>query len=131
MTIEKIVLAKEPNVIKTKGNILIIEDHQDTAETLVLFFANQGFGVRRAETRDEALRVLDAYIYDVIVMDNFMVGMTAEIFVKEALRRRPSTKFILITATDCVAKEAAKLGIARWIGKPFDPENLLSLVLQL
>jgi CheY-like chemotaxis protein len=68
---------------------------------------------------------LDSYLYDVNVMDNFMPGMTAEKFVKEARSRR-EVKFVLMTATNCVAAEAARLGTDCWIGKPFQPDDLLA-----
>jgi DNA-binding response OmpR family regulator len=42
---------------------LIIEDDKDTAESLMLFLAHEGYGVRWVTSRDEALVVLESHIY--------------------------------------------------------------------
>src|SRR6185295_6676429 len=70
------------SVIKPSATVLVIEDHADTAETVGEILKSEGYGVRVCETRDEALGALESYLYDFILMDLFMPGMTADAFVK-------------------------------------------------
>jgi len=100
----------------------------DTANVIGMFLMQEGYGVRCVESRDHALVVLQAYLYDVIIMDFFMPGMGAAEFVTESRRRCPRSKFLLITATNIAAEQAAKIGINEFLGKPFKPEELLPII---
>jgi DNA-binding response OmpR family regulator len=110
------------------SNVLLIEDDVDTAEMLSLLLLREGYGVRRSVTRDLAFAILDRYLYDVIIMDLYMPGMAAAEFIAHVRSRSPRTKFILITAADRAEQEAKALGISAWIGKPFQPEQLLEAI---
>jgi len=114
--------------IVPSSNVLVVEDDFDSAKTLVHSLIEEGFGVRSASSREEALAVIERYIYDVIVMHYSIPGMCAEDFVLAVRRRFPQSKFILITASDQVKKRATSLGIQLWIGKPFNPEVLLQMI---
>lgn len=112
----------------TKPNILIVEDDADTAEVITMILTSEGFGVRWSQFRDEAVEMVEAQHYACILMDNFMLGMTAADFVARVRHKSPQTKFILLTATDKVASEAERLGIHRWLKKPFDINELLAAI---
>ena len=115
-------------IAKTTGNVLIIEDDPDTATVIATTLIKEGYGARTVSTRDEAVKVLSRYLYDVIIMDLYMAGMGPDEFVKKAKSLYPRSKVILITAIESVDKQASRLGICQWIGKPFDPDQLLGAV---
>lgn len=81
-----------------KRNILIIEDDQDTAETMAEFLKDEGYGVRYVTSRDDAVLALQRFLYDVVIMDYSMPGLSADRFVALARGRCPRSKFILTTA---------------------------------
>jgi CheY-like chemotaxis protein len=110
------------------GNLLVIEDDADTADIIRTFMSEEGYHVRCVPSRDAALEVLDAYLYNVIVMDYTMPGMGAVEFIREARRRCPNSMFVLITAEVVAAERALTLGLSRWLGKPFTPERLLQAI---
>ncbi len=112
------------------ANVLVIEDNPDIMQTLGMILMGKGYGVRPVSSRDEALRVLSHYLYDVIIMDLFMPGIGPVEFIKEARLRCPRSQYILLTASEHVEKEADTLGILHWIGKPFDPDDVLEAVRQ-
>lgn len=109
-----------------KGNVLVIEDDDDTADSICTFLKREGYGARWVSSRDEALEVLGSYIYDFIVMDYMMPGLGAVDFLKQARQSCPRSKFVLITAASIAHERAHTLGISQWLGKPFTPEALLS-----
>lgn len=112
----------------TIGNILVIEDDPNTASTIEAILKKEGYGVRTVSSRDEALKVLDRYLYNLVIMDLYMPGMVPEEFIKVAKQRRPLAQVILTTAAEYVDVQAKRLGICRWLGKPFDPDQLLDVV---
>lgn len=114
--------------IKSFGNVLVIEDDPDTADTIATILRRDGYSVRAVGTRDDALATLAAYLYNVVIMDLNMPGLSAADFMKEVRYRCPGSKFILITAAERVSEQAKALGICHTIGKPFDPDDLLAAV---
>jgi CheY-like chemotaxis protein len=108
-------------------NVLIIEDDLDTAGALGLMLLSEGYGVRHVLSRDEAVPVLNTYIYDVILMDYFMNGMEAKEFV-DSVRSTPLSKFVLMTASGKIDEIAKTLDIDSCLPKPFDPNDLLKLL---
>ena len=114
--------------IAAKGNVLVIEDDPDTAETVALIVRGAGYGVRTAVNREAALLVLQSNLYDIIIMDLMMPGMGPIEFMQKVRTHAPLSKFILMTATSRVASQARNLGMTWWIGKPFDPNQLLDTI---
>jgi DNA-binding response OmpR family regulator len=108
-----------------KGNVLVVEDDPDTAETWIWILAKAGYGVRKAPDRDTALRLMNSNLYSYVVLDLFMPGMSAEIFMQQ-MRERPQVKVILITAASDVEHEARRLKIDNYLGKPVSEESLLN-----
>jgi CheY-like chemotaxis protein len=113
---------------RAQGNILVIEDDSDTADTIRTFLTDEGYHVRSVASRDNAQLVLNSYLYDVIVMDFMMPGLGAVEFMKEARRLCPRTAFVLTTAAPIAAERAKILGFTRWVGKPFTPEELVRTI---
>jgi DNA-binding response OmpR family regulator len=113
---------------KINANILIIEDDAETTEMVSLFLIHEGYGVRSVFNRDDALKILDSYLYDIIIMDLCMVGMGPVEFLKRAKLKFSRSKVILITAGAVVKNKAEELGVAAFIGKPFLPEQLLEVI---
>lgn len=118
------------NRIIAQGNVLIIEDDPDTANFIASFLREQGYGVRSVISRDEALAVLDAYLYDVIIMDYMMPGMGSTQFASQARKRCPHSKFIMISAVSVAQEQAEKLNM-EFLAKPFTPEQLLQTIQSL
>jgi DNA-binding response OmpR family regulator len=107
-----------------RGNVLVVEDDPDTAETWIWILAKAGYGVRKAPDRDAALKFMKTNLYSYVVLDLFMPGMSAEVFM-QAMRKRPQIKVILITAASDAQHEAKRLKIANFLKKPVSEEQLL------
>ena len=116
---------------KQKGNVLIVEDDAGMAEVMGVALLQAGYGVKAVHSRDDAVPMLEKNIYQFILLDFFTPGIDAAQFVAFVRARSPLSKIILITDQTIVSQEAKGLGLSHWIGKPFDPDQLLSLIASL
>jgi two-component system alkaline phosphatase synthesis response regulator PhoP len=114
----------DTNSDRPRRNVLVVEDDKDTANVICFQLLNDGYGARHVPNRDEALQVLNMYIYDYIIMDYWMPGMDAKVFATKVLQKRPNTRIVLTTAADSVKKIAADLGVRWCIPKPFAPHQV-------
>ena len=110
--------------VALKGNVLVIEDDPDTGDFIKKAVLHAGYGVRLVRNRDEATGSLSRYLYDFIVMDYWMPGLSAEKFLTLVSRLQPGAKVVLLTAADKAPEIAERLNLSSWIGKPFSPEDL-------
>jgi CheY-like chemotaxis protein len=108
-----------------RGNVLVVDDNEDVGGLCVMILSKSGYGVRWAQTREAALLSMNTYIYDVIIIDHSMPGMPLEEFLQKT---RAVRKVVLMSAIVDLSIEAARLGLAHFIKKPFDPQALKSIV---
>jgi len=111
--------------IPEKGNVLVIEDDPDTGEMIEKALTDNGYGVRVVRSRDDAVRMLKRYLYNFILLDYWMPGMTAENFIAQVSEGGSRAKVILMTAGGTIRMIASHLEIDDWLGKPFFPEELI------
>ncbi len=114
-----------------RGNVLVVEDDQDCGHMIVRILSNAGYGVRWAPTREAAVAALGRYLYDYIILDLRMPGMPTEVFLKIVGASSREINIVLTTAETDAAREAKRLGIANFLGKPFMPEDLLAVLRKL
>lgn len=110
--------------------ILVVDDEKNIRLTL-----SEALGsiapVDTAMNGEEALEMLVAKDYAVVLLDLKMPGMDGMAVLREVAAHRPDVRFIIITAHGSVenAVEAMKLGAVDYIQKPFTPEEIRFLVL--
>src|SRR6185503_1715311 len=103
-----------------KTKILIVEDDKDTALTLSQFLAENGFEAVSLQNRDDAARGVKEFAPDIILMDYWMTGMSASVFVNRVRSSSPCTKIIVITALHLARSVATMLDADGYFGKPID-----------
>src|SRR5260221_2826225 len=111
-----------------RGNVLVVEDDPDCGIVIVNILGNEGYGVRLVKSRDAAVTAIRRYLYDYILLDVRMPGMTVSDFLATVSGNARNANIILMTAESDVLREAKKFNINSWIGKPFTPEQLLNLM---
>ncbi|PYM77733.1 MAG: hypothetical protein DME03_03340 [Candidatus Rokuibacteriota bacterium] len=112
-------------------SILVVDDEKTIADGLRLTFESEGYSVRTAGSVREALGAVaqsdpHAAVVDLMLPDGDGLHLT-----RELKRRDPAIEVIVITAYGSVRKamEATKgAGAFHVLEKPFDPDELLSLV---
>jgi len=112
--------------------ILIVDDSATMRELVRHTLTDAGFVVLEGANGQEGLKKLDGQKVDLIISDVNMPVMDGITFV-ERLRGLPSCKFtpvlMLTTETQAAKKDAAKkAGATGWVVKPFNPDQLRSVI---
>jgi PAS domain S-box-containing protein len=115
----------------TKGTILIVDDEAAVAHATSLFLELEGFDVRVANGKDEALEHLASAVPDVIVSDYHLRGVEtgADVVAAVRVRLRSNVPAIFVTGdTSKIANAEAKLGNAMLLSKPTNVDELLGAI---
>lgn len=114
---------------KQAKKVLVIEDDEDLVALVSLLLQEDGFAVEIAANGREALDSLARQLPDVILLDMKMPIMNGPEFARELeVRYGHQAPIIVLTAAADAHRRAAEVGADAWLGKPFDPEVLLSTV---
>jgi uncharacterized protein (DUF697 family)/ActR/RegA family two-component response regulator len=118
--------------MKTKPNILIIDDDKDFSKALSLFFQVQKTGDRLVsfENAEDALDSLVQNQYDMIICDYWLPGMNGLEFFKQIQDMQTHARKVLITGSgtsESPVKEALGVIIDGIIPKPLNMEDLEGL----
>jgi PAS domain S-box-containing protein len=116
---------------RTKGTILIVDDEAAVAHATSLFLELEGFDVRVANGKDEALTHLKSTVPDVIVSDYHLRGVETGADVVAAIRvqLRSNVPAIFVTGdTSKIANADTKLGHAVLLSKPTNVDELLGAI---
>lgn len=113
-------------------NILITDDSIIMRQMLNMTLTDANYGVIEAGNGLEALELAKVHLFDLVITDINMPLLDGLSLVRE-LRALPSYQFkpILIITTETAQKQknkAKEVGATGWIGKPFDPDKLLTAV---
>ncbi|HEY4283836.1 MAG TPA: ATP-binding protein [Chthoniobacterales bacterium] len=114
------------------ARILLVEDHDDTAQALVRLLERTGYEVSHARNSVDAERLADQQRFDLLISDlGLPDGNGLELM--RRLREKYHLPGIALSGygmkEDCAASKAA--GFAEHFTKPFDPERLRAAVARL
>jgi CheY-like chemotaxis protein len=109
-------------------HVLVVDDNEDTAETMALVLKAWGHGVQVAHDGPAALRAAQAHQPDTVLLDLRLPGMTGY-EVAERLRAQPGLEnTTLIAITGCDPEDARRrspqAGFAELLTKPVEPQAL-------
>jgi DNA-binding response OmpR family regulator len=115
--------------------ILIVEDEEVLLDIVGTVFRDAGYGVMKASSAEEALRLSASIPADLIISDVRMGEMDGFTLL-ERLRATDTLKnipFIFLTAYDerDGLQRGLSLGAKAYITKPFDIDDLLERVMKL
>ena len=112
----------ENNII----HILVVDDDDRIRNLLKEYLSDKKFIVSTAENADEAKIKLELLKFDVLILDVMMPGQNGYDLTKE-IRKRLKIPIILLTAKGEVENriKGLELGANDYIGKPFEPKELL------
>ena len=111
-----------------RGRILAVDDQRYFRELIEGLLVEEGFEVQTCGSGEEALRLLDHTVFDVIVTDLVMPVMTGIDLVQRVKERDPEQEIIVVTGVVDVqsAVDAMKVGATDYLLKPFDRATLAS-----
>jgi two-component system alkaline phosphatase synthesis response regulator PhoP len=115
-----------------KEKILAVDDEEDILELLRFNLSREGCQVSCASSGEEALRLVQSEIPDLIVLDLMLPGIDG-LEVTRGLKNDPNTKNIPIVMLTAKGEEAdivagLELGADDYVTKPFSPRILAARV---
>ena len=114
-------------------SVLIVDDEKNIRLTLSLALEKLNLLVDTAVNGEEALGKLKEKSYALMLLDLRMPGIDGMEVLKRVPSIRPEVKVVIITAWGSIeaAVEAMKLGAVDFLQKPFDAEEVRSLIFSL
>jgi len=114
-----------------KINILVVDDELSMREFLSILLEREGYNVSVAGSAEEALRLMESSMFDLVLSDVQMHGLSGIELLSRIKKLSPETGVLMITAFSAAeqAVEAMKLGAYDYIAKPFKIEEVKQLVI--
>jgi nitrogen regulation protein NR(I) len=117
-------------MLPEKKQVLIVDDEPNLRKILSAQLSRDGYDVLTAEDGEQGLQALREHHIDLVITDLKMPKVDGMTLLREALREDPELPVVMITAHGTVdtAVEALKLGAFDYLTKPFDKEEVKTIV---
>ena len=111
---------------KNKYHILVVDDDDKIRLLIKEYLSNEGYLISTAENAEKAKIKIDIFNFNLIILDVMMPGQSGYDLTKE-LKASKNIPIILLTAKGEVENRihGLEIGADDYIGKPFDPKELL------
>ncbi len=112
------------------SKILVVDDEQSMRDFLAIMLKKEGHDVVTAENGSDALKAVQAEIFDLVISDVKMPGLDGIDVLKATKEISPETVVIMVTAfaTAETAVEAMKHGAYDYIIKPFKIDEIKFII---
>ena len=109
-----------------KNHILVVDDDDRIRNLLKDYLSENNYIISTAENADQAQSRLENIKYDIIILDVMMPGQDGFELTK-AIKKKAKVPIILLTAKGEVENriKGLELGADDYLGKPFEPKELL------
>jgi len=113
--------------MQVKPHILYAEDDPDTRELLQLILHQAGFRVSVTGDSSEVMQLLATDRFDVLLLDNWMPKLNGIELCQQVRTFDQSIPIFFCSGavTEADKKAALSAGAQGYIGKPFDPDELI------
>ena len=111
---------------KNKFHILVVDDDDKIRSLIKQFLTEKGYIVSSAENAEKAKNKIEIFNFNLIILDVMMPGQSGYELTKE-LKDSKNIPIILLTAKGEVENRihGLELGADDYLGKPFEPKELL------
>ena len=115
-----------------KGTLLIVDDEAEIREIIEINVSSLGYKVLEAGDGEQALEILRSHKVDVVVSDLMMPRMSGISLLTEMRDNDFMQPFIFVTAypSQDSTIQALRLGAFDYVEKPFESEELRSLIVE-
>jgi two-component system, cell cycle response regulator DivK len=119
----------------TVTRVLIVDDNPQNVKLVRLLLVDEGYDVRSASDAEEALRVLDGFEAQAILMDIQLPGMDGLELTRHLKADARWTRLVVIALTAYAMKgdeeKALAAGCDGYVTKPIDIDALVELLPRL
>ena len=118
--------------MKTHLKMLCVDDNADLRNNLAQQFIVEDFDVDTAVDGRDAMEKIAVNHYDIVLLDLKMPVLDGIGVLKEmkALNKNPHVIVLTALADVPTALECVRLGARDYVSKPYDPEDLLHVVIK-
>ena len=111
---------------KNKFHILVVDDDDKIRLLIKQYLIEKGFLISTAENAENAKKIIEIFNFNLIILDVMMPGQSGYDLTRE-LKESKNIPIILLTAKGEVENRihGLELGADDYLGKPFDPKELL------
>ncbi|MEP7063886.1 MAG: response regulator, partial [Betaproteobacteria bacterium] len=122
----------QASVAQRQFRVLVVDDQPDTLTLIVRALEGERYTVSTAISGQEALRMIDEQVPDLVVLDYKMAGMDGMAVVR-TLRARPKTLALPVLMLTAMTDEAStragfEAGVTDYVTKPFSIPQLTARV---
>ena len=113
--------------MKNKPHILCVDDDDKIRELLKVFLRKNNFSVSTAQNVNDAKKLLNLFIFDIIVLDIMMPKISGTEFLNTFRKENVNTPVIMLTANNQlnIKTQSYNLGCDDYLIKPFEPMELI------
>ena len=116
---------------RPRARMLVVEDHDDTRETLAVLLSTEGYEIAVAADGESGLASARAARPDVAIIDIFLPGKDGVAVIEELRRDLPDVTVIAVSADTSIDRHGALIraraaGAHHTLRKPLEPWVLLS-----
>lgn len=110
--------------------VLVIDDEAIIRVSCKRTLTSEGFKVSLASRCKEGLEILEKESFDLVILDLKMPDMDGIELLPLIRNKWPDVKVIVISGygTEQTAEDTVKLGAHKFMGKPFTPDALLTVI---
>src|SRR3990170_6726199 len=114
----------------SKGRILIVDDSRLSRTFCTDILAADGFDVETACSGMEALNLLKAWDFDLVILDLILPDISGQEVLHRSKQIKASTNFIVLTGHASLDStiECLKSGASDYLTKPLNPEEFKIIV---
>ena len=119
--------------MESKPHILCVDDDDKIRELLKVFLRKNNFYVSTAQSVDNAKKLLNLFIFDIIVLDIMMPKISGTEFLNNFRKENVNTPVIMLTANSQlnIKTKSYNLGCDDYLSKPFEPLELILRIKKL
>lgn len=123
-------MAEQTSSSSSKPRVLVADDEQVIANTLVIILNQAGFDAKAVYSGEKAIDLLDSFKPDMLISDVIMTGMTGIEAAIEVRNRLPQCKILLFSGqaatADLLERARAQGHEFEILAKPVHPTDLLA-----
>ncbi len=113
-----------------KGTVLVVDDDLMIRRGLQRMITGRGYNVEVAASAEEAQNLLARQMFDLVITDLQMPGQDGLTLLNNIKERRAQVPVVMLTGHGSmdVVVQALRYGANDFVSKPYQPEELLSIV---
>ena len=112
------------------SSVLIVEDHENQREVLIKLLVDDGFSVNSAGTGAEAIKFLEKFRPDIVLLDLGLPDISGETVLSASRKMYPDLPVIILTArgTSADVVSGFRLGADDYVSKPYNIDEILARI---